>query len=256
VDRDLLDFVEAPGRFLDATPATTVIGTPRFVVVADADGQWASVEGIRLGDDEAAAAVAEVRRLLEPLQSRLTTWRLSDRSTPAGVYAQLVAAGLRPVAHDPELDGFLATSPPPDGPPEIEVRRIEGLEEWVAARQLQQGVFQRGPERNSTREQLAVDHERSDSVLFGAWLDGELVAAAAAVPTRRGLLLWGGATKPEARGRGCYRALVRARWDEAVRRGTPAITVHANEQSGPILRRLGFERVIGLRRLEDVRSWA
>ena len=34
-------------------------------------------------------------------------------------------------------------------------------------------------------------------------------------------------TLPDARGRGAYRALVRARWDDAVRRGTPALVVHA-----------------------------
>jgi hypothetical protein len=47
---------------------------------------------------------------------------------------------------------------------------------------------------------------------------------------------------------------VRARWDEAVRRGTPALTVSANDKSGPVLRKLGFERGLQFRRLEDVLS--
>jgi GNAT superfamily N-acetyltransferase len=68
------------------------------------------------------------------------------------------------------------------------------------------------------------------------------------------MLLWGGSVREDARGRGCYRALVRARWDEAVRRGTPALTVSANDKSGPVLRKLGFEKVLELRRLEDVIS--
>jgi GNAT superfamily N-acetyltransferase len=68
------------------------------------------------------------------------------------------------------------------------------------------------------------------------------------------MLLWGGSVREEARGRGCYRALVRARWDEAVRRGTPALTVSANDQSGPALRKLGFEKVLEFRRIEDVLS--
>jgi GNAT superfamily N-acetyltransferase len=62
--------------------------------------------------------------------------------------------------------------------------------------------------------------------------------------------------REDARGRGCYRALVRARWDEAVRRGTPAVTVTANDKSGPVLHKLGFEKVLELRRLEDVLSVA
>jgi hypothetical protein len=36
---------------------------------------------------------------------------------------------------------------------------------------------------------------------------------------------------------------VRARWETAVERGTPALTVGAGAMSGPILERLGFERV-------------
>ena len=45
------------------------------------------------------------------------------------------------------------------------------------------------------------------------------------------------------RGRGIYRALVRARWDDAVACGTPALTVLAGRLSGPILEKLGFEVV-------------
>ena len=45
------------------------------------------------------------------------------------------------------------------------------------------------------------------------------------------------------RGRGAYRALVRARWDVAVERGTPALTVSAGAMSRPILERLGFVTV-------------
>jgi hypothetical protein len=92
--------------------------------------------------------------------------------------------------------------------------------------------------------------------LFGAWLDGELVGAGAATPSSRGMLLWGGSVRADARGRGCYRALVRARWDEAVGRGTPALTVSANDKSSPALGKLGFEKVLEFRRLEDVISSA
>ena len=51
----------------------------------------------------------------------------------------------------------------------------------------------------------------------------------------------GGAVLPEARGRGVYRALVRARWDHTVECGTPLLVVQAGDMSGPILTSLGFE---------------
>jgi len=47
---------------------------------------------------------------------------------------------------------------------------------------------------------------------------------------------------------------VRARWDEAVRRGTPALAVGAGAMSRPILERLGFVQVLEFRRLESVAS--
>ena len=70
-----------------------------------------------------------------------------------------------------------------------------------------------------------------------------------AVACERGMYLAGAITLPEYRGRGCYRALLRARWDEAVRLGAPALVVHAQETSRPILERCGFERVATLHEL-------
>jgi predicted GNAT superfamily acetyltransferase len=57
------------------------------------------------------------------------------------------------------------------------------------------------------------------------------------------MVLSGGATRPEARGRGAYRALVRARWDEAVRRGHPQLVAQASKMSRPVLERVGFRPV-------------
>ena len=66
------------------------------------------------------------------------------------------------------------------------------------------------------------------------------------------MFLIGGSTAQWARGRGVYRALVRARWDYAVGRRTPALVTHAMpDTSYPILRRMGFEEVCAIRRLED-----
>src|SRR5947208_3118726 len=69
--------------------------------------------------------------------------------------------------------------------------------------------------------------------------------------SEHGVTLFGGATLPEARGRGAYRALVRARWDDAVARGTPLAVTDAGSQSRPILARLGFREVCTIRALID-----
>ena len=47
-------------------------------------------------------------------------------------------------------------------------------------------------------------------------------------------------SNPHARGRGAYRALVRARWDASQAMGAPALVTQAKAASRPILERLGF----------------
>ena len=55
--------------------------------------------------------------------------------------------------------------------------------------------------------------------------------------------LWGGATLPEWRGRGIYRALVAERARLAAERGCRYLEVDASDDSRPILERLGFRPV-------------
>ena len=87
---------------------------------------------------------------------------------------------------------------------------------------------------------------------FLASFEGRPAASAMSIPSTRGVFLIAGATAPWARGHGLYRALVRARWDDAVARGTPALVTQANpDTSYPILKRLGFEDVCEIVRLED-----
>ena len=73
--------------------------------------------------------------------------------------------------------------------------------------------------------------------------DGEPVGAARALFLRFGVNLSGGAVAPTARSQGVYRALINARWNDAVAAGTPALTVQAGHMSRPILDRLGFVTV-------------
>ena len=107
----------------------------------------------------------------------------------------------------------------------------------IVSRQHRLGieVFERG--WGTQRPQARLDGE------WLAYVDGEPVAWAGALACEHGLFLTGGVTLPEARGRGAYRALVRARWDDAVRRGTPGLVVHAEEPSRRVLERIGFTHV-------------
>ena len=63
--------------------------------------------------------------------------------------------------------------------------------------------------------------------------------------------LMGGAVAPWARGRGAYRALVRARWDASAARGVPRLVTSAGAMSRPVLEGLGFRRIGEVRLLRD-----
>jgi GNAT superfamily N-acetyltransferase len=82
----------------------------------------------------------------------------------------------------------------------------------------------------------------STFALYVAYVDGRPVASGRAefLPERSFAGLWGGGTISEYRGRGLYRALVRARTEEARRRGYRYLRIDALETSRPILQRLGF----------------
>ena len=179
------------------------------------------------------------------------SWWLTERSTPRE--DAFLAAGLQRDEHDYLHGAMVLTAEPPtvEG---LEVRRIETLEEYAESRRLALAAFANPHQRNPSDAEVAAEWERQADPIFAAWLDGRMASVGRAIYTRAGGYLMGGSTAAWARGRGAYRAVVRARWDEAVRRGTPALAVGAGSMSRPILERLGFEQVLQFCRLESVRS--
>jgi predicted GNAT family acetyltransferase len=95
------------------------------------------------------------------------------------------------------------------------------------------------------------DEPDPNNVVYLAYIDGKPVARASGAFGEHGVTLFGGATLPEARGRGAYRALVAARWQDAVARGTPLLVTQAGKMSRPILERLGFRALCEIRILLD-----
>jgi hypothetical protein len=184
------------------------------------------------------------------------SWWLSEHSTPADVESHLFERGLFIVEGDYLIDGLLLTSPPPLSPSGIDVHAVRNAEEFIAVVGAQDDAFDTPASERRDLADLADDYELehgSDVVaLFGAWLDGRVAGGGRAFFSPRGVFMAGGSTAPWARGRGVYRALVRARWDAGVERGTPAVAVQAGAMSAPILYRLGFEKVCSFRRLKDV----
>jgi GNAT superfamily N-acetyltransferase len=241
-------FAEAPDAYLAPMPGVHTLDEARFFATV-MPGKWIGVCRLDFAPTEAARVLAEVRAL-EPAVS--TSWQ-----TPrADLAAALRVAG----CHDPAPPleprfTALATDTPPPPVAGIEVRRIETLEDHVAGLEIEHASSAWSEERKQRRlAEAAQTFERRRARPGGQWLaylDGRAVGWGSAVAGPLGMYLSGGAVVPDARGRGAYRALVRARWDDAVERGTPALTVGAQETSRSILERLGFERVCTMYELES-----
>jgi hypothetical protein len=249
---ELLDFVEAPSRFTSIGSGVGRSISDGMTLLA-AEG-YCAVQGIRCGDDDVAAALANVRTFMREHDVQIGSWWLCERSTPVDLENELVALGLQRVAGDYEVAGMLLDHEPPPAAPGVDARRVRTAEEYAAARELQYDVFDSPSGHRRTRAQLIEQFDRGSDVgaVYGAWIDDELIAVGRAFFAPQGALLAGGATLERARGRGAYRALVRARWDDVVERGGEALVVQAGSMSAPILRQLGFKQVLQFHRLEDV----
>jgi hypothetical protein len=219
-------------------------------------GKWQGltfVQRLRLAADEVEGTYEEIRRLVAERNHYNTTWWIDDRATPPDLTERLVALGLRP-AEEPRLEphgtglALLAEPPAVEG---VTAREVESLEDWIQASEIGNEVFDvpaadREAQRRTAEERFHEQRETDSGARFLAWVDGRPAASATVVWAPLGGLCLGGATLEWARGRGAYRALVRARWDAAVARGTPALVVNAGRMSRPILERLGFVAVADL----------
>jgi hypothetical protein len=239
------------GPFMEPAPGRLLRVTDGYALSADLGQTWAAVERIRLSEDELAAAIADVDGFMRESGTERASWWLTERSTPGE--EALLAAGLQRDEADYLHAAMVLTTEPPlsDG---VEVRRVATLEEYAESRRLAVDAFANPHQRSPSDDELAAEWERRADPIFAAWVDGRMASVGRAIYTRAGGYLMGGSTAAWARGRGAYRAVVRARWDEAVRRGTPALVVGAGSMSRPILERLGFKQVLQFRRLESVRS--
>ena len=258
VTPELREYAETPDRF--AVVNSDVVQRFADDRVCILQGLiWASVSGVATDDVE--ALVREVRERV-PAEKQ-SIWWIGPSAQPPDLYEQLQRLGLRePSDRTPLLHAVVATEPPTEPPPAqrapgIEVREVRTYEDHVATFELRWEAFEtpehrRAAERERMREMFDASQAAGVPVAFLATLDGRPAATGMSIPSPRGAFLVGGATAPWARGRGLYRALVRARWDHAASRGTPALVVHAKpDTSLPILLRLGFREVCLIRRLED-----
>lgn len=213
----------------------------------------ATVQRVRLAAETVAPALVEVRALLSSRRRQGAEWELGESCTPSDLVDRLLALGLRRIDDEPVSIGMVLRSTPPWATPaDVSARPVASVDELVVARSIQREAFGDPREVDLERAHRDFASEGVAGSTFLAWVDGEPVAAGYAAYTDLGLVLFGGATRPAARSRGAYRALVAARAREAHARGTPTLVTHAGRMSRPILERLGFEPVARIDRLIDI----
>ncbi len=246
----LREIAEYPNSFGPLGPRDERVDTGRYTLWMGSGRRWNTVQRQRFPLDQLDEVLAEVRATLRERERPETQWEVGS-SAPAGLVEALLERG---VVRDkePYAVALVLTDEPPPVPEGLVARRVETFEEYAAANAVQWEAFEMAEEDVAeNREQLPHRYRETVNVMHAVWLDGEIVSAGTSAPTEHGLLLYGGATLPRARGRGAYRALNRARWEDAVARGTPALITQGGTMSRPILERLGFERVGEVHMLMD-----
>ncbi|HEY3614604.1 MAG TPA: GNAT family N-acetyltransferase [Gaiellales bacterium] len=173
-------------------------------------------------------------------------WKLHAHDLPRDLPERLVAAGLVP---DPEegvaIAAVGAIAVEPQLPAGVRLRDVRARADLARVAELESRVY--GEDHAWLAEQLAARIELApDAQAITLAEAGGDVVSAGWVRLDEGTAfarLNGGATLPQWRGRGVYRALVAHRAALAAARGYRYVQVDASADSRPILERLGFAMV-------------
>lgn len=239
----LREAAEYPNSFVALAPGQERLETGRFTLCMELLKTQNTVQRQRFSADQLDDVLDEVRSLLRARGRPRTQWEVGSAAQPPGLVRALLERGLVRDS-DPHAVALVLDGEPPRGPAEIAAREVRTFDEFAEAAEVQWKAF--GAPEHELADRRAALRERWESsatVMHAAWLDGRLVCAGSCSPTPYGVALFGGASLPEARGRGAYRALIRARWEFARDQGAPALLTQAGSMSQPILERLGFRRV-------------
>jgi GNAT superfamily N-acetyltransferase len=248
-------FAEEPDRYLpEPEPPARRLLDDRFVLFLGPTSFLNLVSSVRVGVEDVPALADEIRAHVGPDRRRVA-WVVGPSCTPPDLAARLEDLGFVPAdrpPYEPVATAMVLTEQPDVGGTEaVDVRPVETFEDYLLSDEIAGFAFgederDRAAFREAAPQRFAAYSARDDYVRLLAFVDGSAVAVGMANASEHGLLLGGAGTLPDARGRGAYRALVRARWDEAVRRGTPALVILAGAMSRPIVERAGFQPICEL----------
>jgi len=240
--RDLFDRQMRVNAPPDAGTGTVDTAGPIVRVISD--NGWSGVRYSDLTDTTADAVIAVEAAHFAALGVPCE-WKHYSHDQPADLPDRLTRAGFTAGEPEAQLIADLGDTP-------HEVSLPDDVDLWIAtdddgvaaAAQVQHRVFGRDLAQVTASLRDQLDHPDINIIAVAA-VNGEPVSAARLelTPGTQFAGFWGGATLPQWRGRGIYRALVAYRAKIAHDRGHRYGYVDASPDSEPILRRLGFHRI-------------
>ncbi|MEV7663352.1 GNAT family N-acetyltransferase [Paenarthrobacter sp. NPDC089316] len=216
----------------------TFLGGRGFITYRDLGG--ADQESIR-GLVAEAVAYFEVQLGISRVE-----WKTRGHDHAPGLHDALLANGF--TADEPEsimigeAQALSADVPLPDG---VTLRLVVDEPDVRAMTAMQDEVFG-GPPSDEMADGLLHRLTLDDGMeLWVAEAEGRVISAGRLDPVAGTDFagIWGGATRPEWRGRGIYRALTARRAQSALAKGKTFIQSDSTEYSRPILERSGLLKV-------------
>ncbi|MGN8027681.1 GNAT family N-acetyltransferase [Microbacterium sp. 22242] len=177
---------------------------------------------------------------------RSAEWKTRGHDAAPGLAAALVEEGF--AAEDAEsvmLGEAAALTGDVPVPGDVVLREIRAEQDILAMERMQGEVFGDPDWRSRAERTIARVASGADIVLWIAESGGRVVSAGRLepVPGTEFAGIWGGATLPEWRGKGIYRALTAKRAQAALERGVRYLHSDSTEFSRPILERSGLRKV-------------
>jgi ribosomal protein S18 acetylase RimI-like enzyme len=241
-DSQLRTDAETPGSVSVARlgPLRLVIfpGGRGFITYQDLGGADADAIGQLVG-----AALAHFES--DPAITKVE-WKTRGHDHAPGLHEALLAHGFTPDEPESVMVGDAAALAVdvtlPDG---VTLRQVTGEPDIRAMVAMQDGVFGNA-HGDEMIDGLLRRLARGDEMELWVAEAGKAIVSAGridAVPGTDFAGIWGGATRPEWRGRGIYRALTAERARSALRMGKKYINSDSTEFSRPILERSGLVKV-------------
>jgi GNAT superfamily N-acetyltransferase len=206
----------------------------------------------------------DVDRLVESVRAELRSeqvteayWTVGPASWPPGLDDALISAG---AGVDSTVDicardltgGLPGTPEGAAAKAAVSVRHVSSREDVAAFQQVTAAAWGYPPPSSPSQDDVerAFANLRRGYVL-GCW-QGRPVGVGGYTLAADVARFWGAAVVPAARGRGVYRAMVRARMADAAEQGATLALVHARPSSSAVLQRVGFtvhgqQRVLAFR---------